>query len=185
MKNIFLFILFCISFSCNAQIYPLRTYSDVPVNAYIKDIDNELVPYEGTWKGTWGGKTVVIYLKRIKNYYTHLENKPYYNDILIGKFKVQDSNGNSLFDNTNLSDENAKIKGSRFFSIPNIRYTLIYIDSDLCNTSGNISISFTDSSKTKLNWKLTLGSNMITTDCQYYNTGIPEALPKEIVLTKQ
>ncbi|HBV16852.1 MAG TPA: hypothetical protein DEB71_16125 [Chryseobacterium carnipullorum] len=175
-----------ISFIFKAQTYPLRTYTEVPINAYIKDLDNELVPYEGIWKGTWNGKTVFIYLKRIKNYFTHLENKPYYNDILIGKFKILNSNGTILFDNSILSDENVKIKGSRFFSVPNIRYTLNYADPDLCNTSGNIIINFIDSSKTQLNWKLNLGSNMITTDCQYYNTiPFPQALPKEIILTKQ
>ncbi|HCA09933.1 DUF6705 family protein [Chryseobacterium sp.] len=185
MKNLFLFILFCVSISCKAQIYPLRTYTEVPANAYIQDINNELIPYEGTWKGTWNGKTVYIYLKRFKNYFTHLENNPYYNDILVGKFKIQDSSGTILFDSSNLTDENAKIKGSRFFSAPNTRYTLNYIDSDFCNTSGNVSISFTDTTKTKLSWNLNFRSNMITTDCQYYNTGIPEVLPKEILLTKQ
>lgn len=185
MKNLFLFILLYVSVSCKAQVYPLRTYTEVPANAYIKDLNNELVPYEGTWKGTWNGKTIFIYLKSVKNYFTHLENKPYYNDILIGKFKVQDSGGTILFDNSNLSNEYAKIIGSRFFSVPNTRYTLNYIDSDLCNTSGNISINFTDNTKTQLNWTLTFRSNMITTDCQYYNTGIPEVLPKEIILTKQ
>ncbi|MCL8537065.1 DUF6705 family protein [Chryseobacterium gallinarum] len=185
MKNLFLFILFCISISCNAQTYPLRTYTEVPPNAYIQDTNNELVPYEGTWKGTWNGKTVFIYLKRIKDYFTHLENKPYYKDILVGKYKILDSNGAILFDSSNLSDENAKIKGARFLSIPNTRYILNYIDSNLCNTSGNVSINFTDTTKIKLNWKLNFDSKMITTDCQYYNTGIPEVLPKEIILTKQ
>lgn len=185
MKNIFLFILFISTLSFKAQqIYPLRTYSDVPVNAYIKDIDNELVPYEGTWKGTWGGKTVFLYLKRVKNYYTHLENKPYYNDILIGKFKVQDSNGNILFDNTNLTDDNAKIFGSGFKKVDD-KYSLIFSDPDLCHTSGIININFTDPTKTKLNWKYFYRNEIVTVDCPYYNTEIPQPLPKEIVLTKQ
>lgn len=182
MKNLFLFILLYISFSCNAQIYPLRTFTQIPENAYLKDTNNELPAYEGIWKGTWNNKTVYITFKKVINKYN--ENLKYYKDNLIGKFKVLDSNENILFDNTNLSDDNPKIWGGKFRKIDD-KYSLVYLDSDLCNTSGNIIINFTDSSKTKLNWKLTLGSNMITTDCQYYNTGIPEALPKEIVLTKQ
>lgn len=185
MKNIFLFILLSISISCTAQTYPLRTYTAVPTNAYIKDLNNELLPYEGTWKGTWNGKTIYIYFKKVKNYFTHLENNPYYKDILKGKFKVIDSNGNILFDNSNISDENVKIWGSGIRKLDD-KYSLIYVDPDLCNTSGNIIINFTDSTKTKLNWKLNKGSNMITTDCQYYNTTpFPQALPEEIILTKQ
>lgn len=186
MKNIFLFILFSVIISCKAQTYPLRTYSEVPSDAYIKDLNNELIPYEGTWKGTWNGKTFFIYLQRVKVHFTHLENKPYYNDILKGKFKVLDSNGNVLFDNSASLDENAKINGSRFFSIPNNRYMLNYIDKDLCNTTGKIFINFTNSSQTQLNWIFNNGSNMITSDCPYYNTTpFPQALPEEIILTKQ
>ncbi len=32
-------------------------------------------------------------------------NFKYYKDYLVAKFKVQDSHGKSLFDNTNLSDK--------------------------------------------------------------------------------
>lgn len=183
MKNIFLFILLYISFSCNAQIYTLRaTETNLPENSYQKDTNNELPSYEGIWKGTWNNKTIYITYKKITNKYDN--DFKYYRDYLIGKFKVLDSNGNTLFDNTNVNDDDAKIIGVNFRRYGD-RYSLIYLDPDLCNTSGNISISFTDSSKTKLNWKLNLGSNMITTNCQYYNSGIPEALPQEIVLTKQ
>lgn len=182
MKNLFLFL--CASISCTAQTYPLRTYTDVPANSYIKDLDSELNPYEGTWKGSWDNKIVSISLKKVKYYFTHLENRPYYNDILVGRYKVQDSNGNLVFDTSNISDENAKILGSGIRKIDN-KYSLIYSDSDICNTTGSIIINFTNSSKTQINWKLSLRSNMITTDCQYYNTGIPEVLPKEIILTKQ
>ena len=45
MKNIFLLILFIITISCNAQTYPLRTFTQVPENAYLKDTSNELQYY--------------------------------------------------------------------------------------------------------------------------------------------
>ena len=66
MKNIFLFILFISALSFKAQqIYPLRIYTDVPANSYIKDLDSELNPYEGTWKGSWDNKIVTISLKKL------------------------------------------------------------------------------------------------------------------------
>ncbi|MCD1116216.1 DUF6705 family protein [Chryseobacterium turcicum] len=183
MKNIFLIILLNTTISCTAQIYSLRTFTDIPENAYEKDISNELPAYEGIWKGVWGNKTIFINFKKITNKYD--QHFKYYRDYLIGKFKVLDSNGNLLFDNTNLTDDKAKIYGSGFRKTDD-KYSLIYIDNDLCFTSGNIRINFTDSTKTKLNWNLYLDSNMITDECPYYNTvPFPEALPKEILLTKQ
>lgn len=182
MKNLFLFIFICSIISCSAQTYPLRTFTDIPENAYLKDTNNELSSYEGTWKGMWENK--IIYITFKKNIYIYDDVLRYYKDNLIGKFKVLDTNSNILFDNTNLPDSDPKIWGGKFRKVDD-KYSLVYVDADLCNTSGNIIINFTDNSKTQLNWKLNLGSNMITTDCQYYNTGIPEALPKEIVLTKQ
>ncbi|MGL6128449.1 DUF6705 family protein, partial [Chryseobacterium artocarpi] len=95
MKNIFLFILLSISISCTAQTYPLRTFTDIPENAYLKDLNNELNYYAGTWKGIWNNKTIYIIFK--KNTYTYDNVLKYYKDNLIGKFKVLDSNGNILF----------------------------------------------------------------------------------------
>lgn len=185
MKNIFLFIIFIATISCKAQTYPLRTYGiEFPKDSYQKDTNNELQDYVGTWKGTWDNKNIFITLKKTKYYKSFLDNRAYYADILTGKFKVTDSNGLVLFDNTSLSDENAKIKGSNFIKLEDI-YSLIYVDPDLCNTTGRIKIGFTDSTKTQLNWNLYLGSNMVTDECPYYNTELPHALPEEIILIKQ
>ena len=186
MKQIILFILFTFTISCQAQTYPLRTYGiEYPPNSYIKDTNNELVEYEGTWKGTWNNKTVYIYLKKIKKHFTHLANNPYYKDILIGKFKVIDSNGLILFDNTNLLDDNAKIEGSNFRKVDN-KYSLIYLEPEMCGMTGRGYINFTDTTKTKLNWKLPYGWDIITESCPYYNATVaPEPLPYEIILTKQ
>ena len=49
---------------------------------------------------------------------------------MIGKFRVLDSNGNSLFDNTNLSDDSPKICGGKFRKVDD-KYSLVYIDADL------------------------------------------------------
>jgi len=185
-KNIIILLLFACAISCKAQIYPLRTYSDIPANAYIKDIDNELLPFEGVWKGAWDNKTIVVYFKRVKAYFNHLENKPYYIDVLKGKFIVFDPTGNILFDNSMVADADAKIEGSRFFSIPYKRYSLNYYDPDICGLSGHILINFTDLTNTKLNWQFSDTTDIITSSCPFYNSNpFPEPLPKEIVLTKQ
>ncbi|MDR2235691.1 MAG: hypothetical protein LBE92_06180 [Chryseobacterium sp.] len=183
MKNIFLFILINISALFSAQqIFTLRpTETELPVNSYQKDTNNELPSYEGTWKGIWDNKIIYITFTKITHNYD--SDFKYYRDYLIGKFKVLDNNENILFDNTNANDD-TKITGINFRRYGD-KYSLIYVDSDLCNTTGNIRINFTDPSKLQLDWKLILDNNMITNDCQYYHTGIPKVLPKEITLTKQ
>jgi len=47
-------------------IVPLRTFTDIPEDQcyYVKDTENELIDYEGTWMGTWDNKTLFISLKR-------------------------------------------------------------------------------------------------------------------------
>lgn len=183
MKKIIILIVFCAFYSCTAQIYPLRTFTDIPPNAYLKDTNNELVSYEGMWKGSWNNKTIYIAFKKINNKYN--VNLKYYKDFLIAKFKVLDEHNNILFDNTNTADIDAKITGGKFRKIDG-KYSLGYLDMDLCGITGYIMINFTDATKTKLNWKYNIGSNIIREDCPYYNTvPFPDPLPKEIVLIKQ
>ncbi|MBB4805373.1 hypothetical protein HNP38_000645 [Chryseobacterium defluvii] len=187
MKKAFLFILLIIITACKAQqIYPLRPVPiDLPENSYEKDTNNELQDYEGTWKGTWNGKTIWITLKKITyKYETALK---YYRDYLIGKFVVKDANGLILFDNTNLPDGNAKIKGINFRKYGD-KYSFIYIDMDLCAMNGSGRFNFTDSTKTKLEWKYSEDENIIDTDCFYYGwaqADRPQPLPNNIILTKQ
>jgi len=152
MRHIFLFLLFSVALSYKAQqIYSLRpTEIGLPENSYQKDIDNELPDYIGTWKGTWNNKTIYISFKKITYKYDNVFK--YYRDYLIAKFKILDNNGNIIFDNMNLTDDNAKIQGINFRRYGD-KYTLVYNAPELCNTSGSISIKFTDSTKTKLDWK--------------------------------
>jgi len=168
--------------SCKAQTYPLRTYTEIPENAYLKDTNNELPSYEGTWRGSWNNKTIFITFKKITNTYDSVLK--YYKDFLIGKFKVVDINGNILFNNTSISDDKSKIDGGKFRKKDG-KYSLSYDDSDLCGRNGYITIQFTDAAKTKLEWILSEGEVIIDKDCFYYGQTWPEPLPKNIILTKQ
>lgn len=185
MKTIILLIVLISTISCKAQIYPLRTFTDVPENSYYKDTNNELQYYEGTWKGNWNNKIIYITFKKVD--YIYISSIKEYRDMLIARFKVTDNNGLILFDNTNLSDNEVKIKGTRFRKSDD-KYGFIYLDWDLCERSGNIYINFTDATKTQLQWKYSQSENWISSDCWYYNTPIdqrPQPLPNNIILTKQ
>ena len=185
MKNIFLLMLTIMSISCKAQTYSLKSHVETPENAYLKDIENALPDYEGTWKGEWNGKIIYVTFNKITHKYIASLNQFY--DLLIGRFKVTNLNGTILFDNTNLSDDDVKIEGMRFRKVDG-KYSLIYIDKDLCGRSGGILINFTDATKTQLQWKYWQDENWIGKDCFYHGwaqADVPQPLPNNIVLTKQ
>ena len=188
MKMLFLNIFMGSILFCKAQqILPLTTSSnEISLNSYIKDIDNQLPPFEGTWKGRWNDKTFIIVLKKEKNYDTLSQKNPFYKDLLLGKFQVKDAKGKILFDNLTLEDKYSKIIGTNIH--PSGKYSLMYIDSDLCNKVGIIMIGFTDSSKKELKLKYKDYPQNIDSKCFYYEKPIdqrPDPLPKEILLTKQ
>ncbi|WP_306619695.1 DUF6705 family protein [Chryseobacterium ginsenosidimutans] len=185
MKYIFFIILLSIAISCNAQTYPLRTFTEVPDNSYLKDTNNELPSYEGTWKGQWNGKIIYVMFKKVT--YTYKASLNQYRDFLIGRFKVTDLNSSVLFDNTSLPDDQVKIKGLKFGKYDD-KYGFTYIDRDLCSRSGEILINFTDTTKTQLQWKYMQSENWINKDCFYHDwapADVPQPLPENIVLIKQ
>ncbi|MCP2038804.1 DUF6705 family protein [Chryseobacterium sp. HSC-36S06] len=186
MKNIFLFIALALTISCKSQtVYPLRTFTELPPNSYLKDTNNELTQYEGVWKGTWNNKTIFITIKKIVNIYDNV--LMYQKDFLIAKFKVIDANGNVRFDNTALPDNKAKITGGKFRKKDD-KYSFSYIDRDLCGITGYIMVNFTDSSKTKLQWVYSKDNDWVDSDCFYWGKPAserPDPLPHSIILTKQ
>lgn len=185
MKNTFVILLFLFTVSCKSQTYPLRTYTNVPDNSYLKDIPNELQDYTGTWKTTWNNKTIYLNISKVTNRYR--EGLYVYIDYLIIKFKVIDINNNILFDNMNLPGDKAKIEGVNFKGGEN-KYLLGYGDSDLCGKWGFVSINFTDQTKTQLKWVYSEQENWLEPNCFYY--GLPQAqrpepLPYDAIFTKQ
>ncbi|MFC4687017.1 DUF6705 family protein [Epilithonimonas pallida] len=102
MKNIIKFkfiILFLLGIiSCKSQqVYPLNASAfRTPTNSYFKDLNNELDPYIGTWKGTFqGNTTTLIITKELKRSY-EMFGKNFFEDVLIIKYEVKDTNGNIL-----------------------------------------------------------------------------------------
>lgn len=118
MKNIFkILFLLTISFSCSAQNQPvLRTipveqrYSedfDLKSGDYIKDINNRLNAYVGTWEYNNGnGIILTIKLqKKIKNISIFHNGSYNYFDEIISTYRLV-KNGTTLVDNLDLSIPN-------------------------------------------------------------------------------
>lgn len=190
MKNIFLLLLLTISCRSYTQqtIVPIRTYTDIPENAgyYVKDTNDELQAFVGTWRGTWNNKTLLITFSKIINKYD--TSFKYNRDYIVGKFKTLDSTGNILFDNTSLSDNDAKIEGIGFQNITD-NYIMSYTDNDLCGLGGTVYITFANANKTQVNISFQQRSQVIDSRCYFHGwqaADRPKPLPKsDIILTKQ
>ena len=86
MKTIILIALITTTLACKAQS-PIININDrqteITDNAYVKDINNELDKYTGTWIYTSGNTSLTIkFEKKIQVY-----NDDWYEDIIVGEYK--------------------------------------------------------------------------------------------------
>lgn len=94
MKNLFnSFIYLIFTINVNSQvttIVPLSSYN-YPNGAYVKDLNNELLPYVGTWKVVKDNKEYTFVLQI---FYQHQFTQPsgsyHYEDVLKAKYEVKD-----------------------------------------------------------------------------------------------
>ncbi|MFS4431078.1 DUF6705 family protein [Chryseobacterium sp. S90] len=110
MKTIYLKILMiCLMINillCSAQTLPLNTpFANIPNGAYVKDINNELTPYIGTYKGSFDGKEITLFISKQENKLEKSTQKNYYMDALIVKYVVKNSSGTILQDTQNNSSD--------------------------------------------------------------------------------
>ncbi len=109
MKKSILILVFLVSQLSSCQILPLNTYENIPLGAYKKDLNNDLLPYIGTWEGTLNNKKYTFEIIK----FTHqAQYGEYYQDKLSVKFKVLDLNTSIiLYDDLSVIDfEDCKIR---------------------------------------------------------------------------
>ncbi|UPQ77539.1 DUF6705 family protein [Chryseobacterium nepalense] len=162
MKSLLLLFILCISCSypkAQEQILPLKTKGERMEGAYYKDLDHELDPFLRTWQGIFQGKTFIITFTKIK-YYSSFSD--YFQDSIIGKYKMLDSNGNLLYSTYNLTDNKVKILSIGF---KDYKTKLWLSFTDKC-IEGDILIHFTNYEKTQLYWKYITNQTIVTDDSQ-------------------
>ena len=102
MKKIILILILLISKLTNAQqivnIHSGHIYQDMPSGSYIKDIDNVLPKFAGTWVWTNGTDVVIFKLDKV----THFLHPHYgvYEDFMIGNYSYTKNNGSVIIVNT-------------------------------------------------------------------------------------
>lgn len=128
MKNAFLILLaFMLNFiSCKAQniisledaaLYPEQADGrTLPLNiTYVKDVNNSLNKYVGTWSGSYDNKIYEFnFIKQINH---GSADGSVRRDRLIGRLKVKNSSGNIIYNSLNESDDlKTKFKGDKLQS---------------------------------------------------------------------
>ncbi|WP_336960118.1 DUF6705 family protein [Chryseobacterium contaminans] len=201
MKTFLISIATLLTISIHAQkVLPLHSNeARVSDGTYYKDLDNELTPYIGTWKGNWGDKTIYLELRKIKEPLTSKSGKTTYTDRIFGERKIVTSNGSVIVDRiTNFSQTDPEFFGP-FTSWKDKKTKLLeFHPKDMCTAYIILDINFLNAEKTKLSLSsksdlLSLGSptafdeskcSKIKDLTQGTNSAILN-FPREIVLVKQ
>ncbi|WP_312090956.1 DUF6705 family protein [Chryseobacterium sp.] len=182
MKQI-LFLLLIIATTCKAQIYPLNTrISDLPLNAYVKDIDGELDKYVGLWKGNWNGKTIYIEMKKVKYNYDE-----YYKDMILGERKIVNSNGVVEIDRIKSFDyDSPEFKGI-FYNFQGEK-EFLFSPKNMCKKIASLNITRFTSTQMTLHFEYLpslYDSSCIHNAYEQQHGDFPINFPKDIILTKQ
>lgn len=121
MKNItlILILLFLSTSSCKAQVVSLETMAQCSNNpqtcpnaTYLKDLNNSLNKYVGTWRGNLNGKKYEYNFIKQLNFGVEDD---YRWDRLVGRLRITDSNGNILYNTfTEPDDLKTKFGGDNF-----------------------------------------------------------------------
>ncbi|GEN73765.1 DUF6705 family protein [Chryseobacterium lathyri] len=170
--------------SCKAQTLPLNTaLLDIPNGSYIKDTNNELAPYVGTYKTNFNGNEITLFITKQEDKLEKSAHKNYYMDALIVKYIVKNSLGATLQDT-----QNNNIYNIEFYSIdipsPN---TIGFLYSGTNCSVGWGEINLKKISSTQISWEYR-PNDIVTTaskcppnlDTKIY---LPET--KDLIFTKQ
>ena len=158
-----------ITLSCKAQqIVPLDTYpTHIQNNDYLKDINNELDFFIGTYQTNYQGNTYTLYItKVIKQPFYDGVSANYFQDVLSMRYTIKNSSGQTIEDTHNMTFA----PNQRDFTI----YSLSSFDSSklvaffysgIGCSIGNGSIIFKQISGNQFSFKYRPGEYLYPFDC--------------------
>ena len=186
MKQIFLILTF-LTISCKAQTVSLESFAQCSATSncsnynYIKDINNSLYKYTGIWKGNHNGKTYELQFKKVL-----YEDFGIKSDMLKGRMRIKDSNGNITYDTFNESDD-TKTKFSGFGFQSNLKYYMMHFVGNspfACGEMGYVYLGIKPETPNIMTIRMVQDADIVWGDCpSSYQSTIP--YEKTISLTRQ
>ncbi|WP_344826209.1 DUF6705 family protein, partial [Chryseobacterium ginsenosidimutans] len=154
MKNIFLLSIILLSFSCKAQqIYPLNTnFSAIQNNTYLKDTNNELIPFIGIWKATFDNKEITIKVDKIDHHFIDYITNKFYRDVLFIRYSIKNAQGGVIKSTMNLSITQSGIESSGTFPNENL-VAFTYDGGDCTYGWGDVDLKLVDATHIKWNYQ--------------------------------
>lgn len=189
MKNTVLILLIILTaISCKTQnIIPLEdvyAYKKSPDGipeyvTHVKDLNNRLDQFVGTWKGSYNGKNYEFkFEKRID-----FGNNSIKWDKLIGRLKVKDVQNNVIYNSMDKSDDNTMLSG---YDIQNNVYVMDLIVNTYCNDMGDLFIELKKNNPNQMIINFERETDIFDPNkCPNYSTYTTLVPKNEIILTKQ
>ncbi|WP_435525231.1 DUF6705 family protein [Chryseobacterium indoltheticum] len=190
MRNIILCIGIFVVLYCKAQQnpLPLNTWMEnIPQGAYVKDLNNELSPYIGTYKATYQGNEITLYITKEEGRPTKRMNKNFFRDVLSIRYIVKSSSG-IILQNT----QNMNLDNQSYFNIlsigtmPPLEQVALGYDGTNCGIGWG-QINITKISATQISWEYLPNSLIIDSATCPPSTDKTVYLPvtKDLIFTKQ
>ncbi|WP_291149283.1 DUF6705 family protein [Flavobacterium sp. UBA7680] len=191
MKKILILGLIVLSvISCKAQtIVPVekaidyrRAGNGIPDNTYLKDVNNLLGKYTGTWKGSYGSKNYTLFVTK----YTYTFEKVTFDELRI-RYLITSSNGTILENTQSLPDTNPYIITGSYFGKDLAVYALDFSGKNTkCGNAGTVFIRIKNTANTLMSFGFEPDKIVISDqDCPGFKAA-ELTFPKDgLMLTKQ
>ena len=187
MKILVTYSLIFVMLFCKAQEYPLNTFpDDVPTGSYMKDLNNELNQFVGTWKTNFNnrGITLIITKEEHKIFKQPKTTDVYYQDVLAINYVIKNSDGILLQDNNNVQQEYDK--NAIFSMFVNGNVVNCYYMGTNCGVGWG-TVNLKKINNTQISWTYLPNDIMLTTKNCSGNPDTTIYLPetKDLIFTKQ
>ncbi|WP_300690701.1 DUF6705 family protein [Chryseobacterium sp.] len=187
MKKILFIMIMAYSGIFNAQMVSLELMSQCRFNPtvcpenynYVKDVNNLLNKYVGTWKGSLEGKNYEFNFIKKENFQSEYTDVKW--DMLIGRVKIIDQNSTVEFDNFSKSDNDAN--WGIYFQ-PDLKAYLVTFSGEKsgCIDYGNLYLRIKPETPDQMSIYFLPSMDIVKKDCTNFQTTLPQ---KTISLLKQ
>ncbi|WBX96882.1 DUF6705 family protein [Chryseobacterium gambrini] len=176
--------------SCKGQqIYPLLTSLDnIPNMSHLKDTNNELQSFVGTYVSTYNGNQTTLYITKENDRFFNYGDQKIYRDVISIKYIVKNSYGAIIQDTKNMTlqqDDLSHAIYSLWVSENGTKAELVYSGTNCSVGFGNINLKKINA--TQLSWEYKPNDIVTTADkCPpTLDTTIYLPETKDLIFTKQ